>query len=325
LKYAKLDERLRDEILTQLSQEQRDFIDNHMRRGKRTQWLNTMAEIKGVSISPDDTFEEICKKVGGWVLTSYEDRGTRDMKCECGRSIRHVYYVTNMELQEDLILGSTCIQLYTKLDANTIALLKRGMERIDLERDEILRKIESGWRLPFHVPDNIEIPLDIQDHLVLNVPLLDRQVARLQMFINNYLHEKAHKDSRFKKDLDPDYPGDLFSFTEAAATSSTSKEPEPIVTPSPRSYQPIGTKIPSAWVIAIEDHLTQYRRQSKAMVTALEVAEHIARMFGLEGNRYPTGKPRSYFLVARFMDELAATGHLELINASVDNRHYSLR
>ncbi|MFI8716189.1 hypothetical protein [Brevibacillus brevis] len=327
MRYSKLNELIRDEVISRLLPEQKDFIDNQMRRGKRTQWLNIMAEIKGISLIDSDDYDTIVSKVGGWVLSNYQDRGVRDQKCECGRPIRHVYHVTNLDTRDELILGSKCIQDYTNLDAATVGRIKRGMESIDLERDEILRKIEDGWRLPFFVPDDLELPTDIREHLSVGLPLLDRQVARLNVLLQNYARQRPSRASDDKSRTE-DYQVDLFTtfFDEPTSVS------DEILTKSNRERVPgrlvseqMENQIPHTWINAIERCLKSLTHTSQKSVTALDVANIVANELGLQHDRYLTGKPRTYYLVALYLDEKTYTGNLELVSASHDNRLYTLK
>jgi hypothetical protein len=326
--YSKLNELIRDEVISRLLPEQKDFIDNHMRRGKRTQWLNIMAEIKGISLVDSDDYDTIVSKVGGWVLSNYEDRGVRDQKCECGRPIRHVYHVTNLDTRDELLLGSKCIQDYTNLDAATVGRIKRGMESIDLERDEILRKIEDGWRLPFFVPDDLELPADIREHLSVGLPLLDRQVARLNVLVQNYARQCSSRAAENEKSRTEDYQVDLFTNFYDESTSLVDKS----LTQSNRNRfsstsmsEQVEYKIPLLWINAIERCLKSLTQASQKSVTALDVANIVANELGLQHDRYLTGKPRTYYLVALYLDEKTSTGHLELVSASQDNRLYTLK
>ncbi|MGG0939220.1 hypothetical protein ABHN11_24715 [Brevibacillus centrosporus] len=181
-----------DLAFSQLIPLQQEFLRDSMHRGKRTAWLNALAEIKGIVISQDDDDEEIVAKIGGWYLESFADLGTREGKCACGQSIRYVYHVKHAISKESLDLGSTCIETYTGLDEKTVAAVIKSMKKIDLELDEILKKLVNGWRLMLSIPPDLSLPCDIQQHLSLDLPLLDRQVLRLKKLIANHLQKNEN-------------------------------------------------------------------------------------------------------------------------------------
>jgi hypothetical protein len=61
-------------------------------------------------------------------------------------------------------------------------------------------------------------------------------------------------------------------------------------------------------------------------ITALQMAEKVAMNFGYGNDRYLSGKPRTYFLAARYLDEISAIQDvLELVNANKENRWYLIR
>jgi len=66
------------------------------------------------------------------------------------------------------------------ISAQAVRDIKKGFQKIDYERDELLFKIKTGWQLDIKIPESFEVPKDIKQHLGLGLPLLDRQIRRLQ-------------------------------------------------------------------------------------------------------------------------------------------------
>lgn len=317
-----------DQAMSQLTQEQQDFILNTMRRGKKTTWLNIMAEMKGIVIHPADDEETIARKIGGWILEHFDDLGTREGKCECGQSLRYVYHVTHSETKDSLELGSTCIENYTGLDAKTVEAVIKGMKAIDRERDEILRKVFDGWRLPFDIPEDLQLPSDIEQHLYHQLPLLERQEHRLRKIISNHQREKWIRPTQDRSGTNRKYAEafDLFSFADETAASAAD-----IVMPSLSSDKRTGSQgkstpndydIPEAWKTVVNDMLDQFKSAGQQHVTSLMMANHIAKVFGHDQDRYITGKPRTYYVIALYMDSHHA---LEVIDASLENITYKIR
>jgi hypothetical protein len=79
---------------------------------------------------------------------------------------------------------------HTGLDPETVTLIIKGLKEIDTERAGILSKVISKWKLPFVIPFDLEVPKDMQEQLRVNLPLLDRQIYRLDMMIRKYYKDK---------------------------------------------------------------------------------------------------------------------------------------
>jgi hypothetical protein len=75
----------------------------------------------------------------------------------------------------------------------------KGLKEIDIERADILSKVISKWTLPFVIPLDIEVPKDMLEQLRVNLPLLDRQVYRLDMMIRQYHKDKYPNKTNAKK------------------------------------------------------------------------------------------------------------------------------
>ncbi|GAB1528948.1 MULTISPECIES: hypothetical protein [Brevibacillus] len=320
----------RDLAMSQLTTEQQDFIMSTMRRGKRSAWLTIMAEIKGIVLSPEDDEEVIARKIGGWILDHFDDLGTRDGKCECGQSLRYVYHVTHIESKDSLSLGSTCIERYTGLDAKTVEAVIKGMKVFDFEKDEILQKVVNNWMLPFDIPSDLVVPTDIQQHFDVGLPLLDRQVSRLKKLILKYRHEQ-------KRSFDQPIPSengirrkeieqgaiDLFSFMEESAITTESATSYKAVVPrNGKGEVPNFNAIPERWKAVIQDKLQEMKRSGETFVTSLQMSNYVAQVFGYDQDRYLTGKPRTYFWVASYMDKLHS---LEVVEAYIENIIYRFK
>ncbi|PPA84169.1 hypothetical protein C4A76_18205 [Brevibacillus laterosporus] len=308
-----------------LSIEQQTFIQQQMRRGKRTAWLNTMAEVKGIVLSPTDDELTIEKKIGGWILENFDDLGVRNGKCECGMSIRYVYKVVHVETRDSFTLGSSCIQTYTGLDAKTVNKVINKMKLIDLEKDEILKKLVNGWRLPIFIPKGLELPTDIKQHLELELPLLDRQLLRLKKLINKSQVEKQQiilpdVEKKTNKKTQEDIPKfDLFwGKSEIASTQET------MITSGRRNKKGVPEiwNIPDSWIAVIHDKLNQLQSSGQLYITSRGMADYVAHAFGYEEDRYLTGKPQTYYLVARYMDHL---DRLEVREGSLQDIVYRMK
>lgn len=182
-----------DKAYLSLSYEQRKVLDEHIKRGRKTKWLNAWAEKKGIVLTekqlenPDETMNSLLE----WVLLDYEEKDhvDPDMRCECGRALKRRYTVCHKGTGKIYKLGEVHFVQHTGLDPEIVRLIRKGLAKIDLERDEILSKVIEGWKLPFGIPPSIEVPADISGQLNAKLPLLERQVNRMQKMIVIKMHK----------------------------------------------------------------------------------------------------------------------------------------
>jgi hypothetical protein len=185
-----------NEAYLSLSEGQRRVLDNYVKRGIKTKWLNLWAKKKGAVLAEKELEdpESAMDSLLDWVLLDYEDSLTinPDTRCECGRALRYRYTILHKETGKIYKLGRVHFQEHTGLDPETVRLVMKGIKEIDTEREDILSKVISGWTLPFVIPLDLEVPKDMQEQLRVNLPLLDRQVYRLDILI------RQHKQSSYK-------------------------------------------------------------------------------------------------------------------------------
>jgi len=135
-----------------------------------------------------------------WILIDYEDFLTvkSEIRCECGRPLRYRYTILHKPYGKKYTLGITHLEDHIKLSPEIVRLISSGLQKIDLERDEILTKIKDNWKLSFDIPIDFEIPKDMQDQLRVNLPLLDRQEERLKNSIAVHIENIVEIAKYFK-------------------------------------------------------------------------------------------------------------------------------
>lgn len=297
----KLTEAVRDDILSCLDEEQILFLREELRRGKRTVFANIIAEQKGLRVPEGATFEDIEYLVDSWILIGYIDAGrvTADLKCECGRSLRYQYHVLNKQTGQELKFGIDHLEMHTGIDAKTVSEIRSGFSRIDLELDEILLKIDAGWSIdkerlpPF---SHIQLPQDIQRHLDIHVPLLDRQVVKLKRLINEHLILKLAEqrtDAPIKRKT-KSLTNDLFSAIEEEGFEELTIDKKQ----------------------AILTHL-QNGVKSARILCELLIKDGV-----ISDKRYLTGKPSLYVDVCWFIDSFVSTNQCEFISGDQSDRLY---
>lgn len=184
-----------------LTEEQREILDEKVKRGMKTKWLNLWCEKKGEVLTkeeledPDKTMESMLD----WILLNYEVNLSEnpDIRCECGRQLKYRYTVLHKETGRIYKLGIIHFKEHTGLEPEMVRLVVKGLKEIDLERDEILSKIIDNWELPLNIPLGVEIAEDIYEQLRVKLPLLDRQVKQLEKLITkHFIEEKRYIDRK---------------------------------------------------------------------------------------------------------------------------------
>ncbi|MDF2648218.1 MAG: hypothetical protein K0Q73_4023, partial [Paenibacillus sp.] len=178
----------RDQIMSTLNSEQAAFLNETMTRGRRTVFARIMAGQKGSNIPENATYEEIERLVEDWIYINYVDAGavSDHLKCECGRSLRYQHTVQNKTTGQTHKFGITHLEMHTGIDAKIVNHIVHGFQTIDFELYEILFKVKNGWNLQQgigFIPPAFLFPEDVQRHLDLDVPLLDRQINRVRRLI----------------------------------------------------------------------------------------------------------------------------------------------
>jgi hypothetical protein len=176
-----------DKAYLSLLHEQKKVLDEHIKRGRKTKWLNAWAEKKGIVLTDKqlENTDETMNSLLEWILLDYEEKDYVDpnMRCECGRALKRRYTVWHKGTGKTYKLGEVHFVQHTGLDPEIVRLIRKGLAKIDLERDEILSKVIEGWKLSFKIPPFLEVPVDISEQLNVKLPLLDRQINRLQKMI----------------------------------------------------------------------------------------------------------------------------------------------
>jgi hypothetical protein len=189
--YSEVD--LNDAYLT-LSDEQKLVLDNYVKRGMKTKWLNAWAMKKGAVLTSEELedSEKTMERLLDWVLLDYEDSLTinPNTRCQCGKALRYRYTVLDKKTGQVYKLGKVHFAQHTGLSPEMVRLIMKGLKEIDLEREEILSKVISAWSLSIFIPSELDIPKDIQEQLQVKLPLLDRQESRLWNLVKKYYSDK---------------------------------------------------------------------------------------------------------------------------------------
>ncbi|MCL6570884.1 MAG: DUF3895 domain-containing protein [Bacillus sp. (in: Bacteria)] len=311
-----LDVSERDELLKELSTKQKAFIDFYVKRGKKTTFANVLALDKGMVLPESATIEEREMLLDEWVLDDYIDNGfvNPETPCECGKALRYQYIVRHLSTNQVRRFGIIHFEEHTGLPASIISSIKKGFTLIDYECDELLLKMKEGWSLLDHVssiPNDLKLAKDIQQHLDADVPLLERQITRLQREIFAYQNKREENSS---KDIITTIPEPAYvplGIVEEQASF------ELFETSIKESVNPNQLSPTSNFQDAINRYL-QEGVESARLISELLIKHH-----GAGNRRYITGKPRVYLEVCQYLEGLVYEGKLILVNENgKDDRVY---
>lgn len=307
----KLSEDERDLLLSRLNEDQVHFLKEELKRGKRTVFANVIAKQKGLQIPEIATFEDVERMVDSWIMVGYVDAGyvSSELKCECGRSLRFQYHVINKQSGEEYKFGIDHLELHTGIDARTVAEIRNGFSKIDLELDEILLKLDAGWSLTVEsLPhyDHLVLPHDIQRHLELQLPLLDRQISRIRRLLTEFARERRQAliDSQVKTIDTPS------SKQEKELDLFTLMDPDPVAP------------------VTGGDELTDEKKQ--AILSYLEEGVQSARIISellikhgkTSDSRFITGSPKIFVEVCWFIESFIPNKQCKLISVEHHDRIY---
>jgi hypothetical protein len=307
----KLSEDQRDQLLRNLNDDQVHFLKEELKRGKRTVFANVIAKQKGLQIPEIATYEDVERMVDSWIMVGYVDAGfiSPELKCECGRSLRFQYHVINKKTGEEYKFGIDHLELHTGIDAKTVAEIRSGFSKIDLELDEMLLKLDAGWSInaeslpPF---DHLTLPHDIQRHLELQLPLLDRHVSRIRRLLNEFARERRQAliESQHK----------------TTDTPSIKQEKEPdlftLLDPEPAAPATGGDKLTDEKKQAILSYLED------GVQSARIISELLIKNGKTRDSRFITGSPKIFVEVCWFIESFIPNKQCKLVSVEHHDRIY---
>jgi hypothetical protein len=302
----------RESLLSLLTEQQRTFILEHVKRGKKTTFANEMAKDKGLVLPTDASIEDIEVLLDEWVLEDYIDNGfiNPETPCECGRPLRYQYIVKHKSTEEVRRFGITHFEEHTGIPAEIVNAIKKGFSVIDYEMDELLLKIKSNWSLDEEnllIPDGFIFPKEIRIHLDNHVPLLDRHIQYLRKLVSQFRDERESikRDvPELKKELTWDFDSAVEEDDQVSFEFDLFEEKEPKAASPTKESLPVNNLSGP-----IKDKILAYLRtvSSTRVICELLIKNHI-----VANQRYLTGKPKVYPHVCFFLEGLVYQGELYL-------------
>jgi Protein of unknown function (DUF3895) len=316
-----MDVKERDSILSELNDEQRDFIQLHLKRGKKTVFANHMAKSKGMLLPDDATSDEIEILLDDWILENYIDNGfiNPETPCECGRPLRYQYIVKNKGTGQVRTFGITHFEEHTGIPANIVQAIKKGFNEIDYEMDELLSKIAANWNLNDvipGIPEGFTYSKDIKEHLDVKVPLLERQIWRLKRDVINTFEELELERKKELMEDEYQYDYSLFTIDHPGTYQDTLFEDEIL------HSRDIGKK--DFAISEYKDDIMSYLRQN--VNSARVICELLIKNKNANRDRYSTGKPKIYVSICEYLEHLVQQDSVELVTKKgKDDRIYTLK
>ncbi|GAE28640.1 hypothetical protein JCM9140_4893 [Halalkalibacter wakoensis JCM 9140] len=179
-------------VMHTLTEEQIYFLKHQLIRKKKSRWLHTLANFKGMDLNDKMSMEEMEDKLEDWMLFDIKDGGyqKRPYKCDCGQSLRFQYIIHKKSEGAVRYLGENCFESYLSLPPSVIREIKKGMYSIDLERDEILVKHKKSLHYPLQEYLHLPLPKEITDQHEIGLPLTDNQIRQVERIHTHYEEEK---------------------------------------------------------------------------------------------------------------------------------------
>jgi len=295
----------RDELMSRLTEHQRHYLSEVLVRGRRTAFANAMARSKGYHIPEDTDVAQIEQMLDDWIYTGYIDAGkvSPDLRCECGRPLRYQHQVEHKSTGERKRFGIEHLKEHLSIDAAVVSAIKRGFDAIDYELDELLVKMNGSWSVDPELLQVEPMPDDIDAHMKLGLPLLDKQVGRLRQMraaaiAANRRQPAAPQRKPAVQAAIAVEPFDLFAWQEE--TESEGAEPPML-------------ELDYAYRGKVKAYLSGGIRSAR-VICELLIEEH-----GASGRRFLTGKPKLYMSVCLFIESLDG---FKLHSISPEDRSY---
>lgn len=300
----------RETLLSLLTDQQRTFIIDHVKRGKKTTFANEMARDKGLVLPNEASTEDIEMLLDEWVLEDFIDNGFKnpDTPCECGRPLRYQYIVRHKSTNETRRFGITHFEEHTGIPAEIVNAIMKGFSAIDYEMDELLSKIKSNWSLEdanLLIPDGFIFPKEMSNHLDNHVPLLDRQIQNLRKLVSDF-RDKREPIQQEAPEIKKEIKWDFNSMIEEDQVSFEFDLFEEAKTKTLEKNESLPVNNLSG---PIKDKILEYL---KTVSSTRVICELLIKNNIVSNQRYLTGKPKIYPHVCLFLEGLVSLGKLTL-------------
>lgn len=200
-----LDER--EQLLSLVTTEQREFLENEVKRGRRTIFKKAMRDEKISAIkSIDITLEEDEMNVVDWMITDFIDFGLGNLggQCACGRRLHYQFTVEHQKSGKKIQYGKDHLRTFLNIDVKDIDGVINELDIVDYELGQLLWKIKHDDYGHDHykkVPDKTVVSKMILKHIEVNIPLLDRQINRLKKYYERQMEAILEEKRKIQREI----------------------------------------------------------------------------------------------------------------------------
>lgn len=205
--YERLSADEREQLLLALNTEQRDFLENEVKRGRRTVFANVMRDEKITALkSVDITLQEDERNVTDWLIADFDDFGAGNYggQCACGRRLRYMFTVEHQKTSKRIQYGRDHLSVFLNIEVKEVNGVINELDRIDHELDELLWKIKDDQYYHEYyerLPDKTVVSDSIKKHIEVNVPLLDRQINRLNKHFEKQMEALEEEQRKIQREV----------------------------------------------------------------------------------------------------------------------------
>lgn len=206
--YERLPAVEREQLLSVLNAEQRDFLENEVKRGRRTVFENVMRDEKITALKTIDIMlQEDERNVVDWLISDYADFGLRNRggRCACNLPLRYMFTVEHQKTGKRIQYGKQHLSTFLNIEVKDIDGYINELDRIDHELDELLWKIKDDQYYHEYyerLPDKTVVSESIKKHIEVNVPLLDSQINRLNKHFEKQMKALEEEQRKIQREVD---------------------------------------------------------------------------------------------------------------------------
>jgi hypothetical protein len=170
-------------MLDKLNEGQRNHLDLLVKEKSTMKWSEVLQYLMGGV----DTVDVENSTLNGWRIHYVEDLAVQSGVCACGHKVRYLCHLEHLETGRKLSLGTTCVQKMIGISMESAKRIAIAMSDITCDRDEILLKIEQGWKMDdYHYTlllQNLDlVSEEIQKLVTLGLPILCRHIIEIEKF-----------------------------------------------------------------------------------------------------------------------------------------------
>lgn len=206
--YKKLSADEREQRLSVLTAEQRNYLENEMKRSRKTVFERFMRDEKITALkSVDITLEDNERNVIDWMITDYDDFGPGNYigRCACNRRLRYMFTVEHQKTHKKLQYGKDHLSIFLNIEVKDVNGIINELDEIDHELDELLWKIENNEYYHEYyerIPDKTVVSESIKKHIELNLPFLNPQINRLNKYFEKQMEALEEEKRKIQREVE---------------------------------------------------------------------------------------------------------------------------